>query len=485
MTNPQDHPRHRFSLAFQRRGTRFAILGLVIAAAVITLGLRRGPAPQYFTSTVTRGALTSTVQATGTVNAVTTVQVGSQISGQVQKLYVDFNSQVKKGQLIAQIDPTVYQNNVLSAKANLDQAQANVRSLAAQVGVARQTLAGAKAGIDQAQATWQDAKLVMDQTVPLFQQGIVSRQQRDQAVTTEAADHAAVQVAQAAAAQDIAKLAAAKAQLAQAKAQAEMQVAALKVAETNLGYCNIYSPIDGVVVNRAVDVGQTVAASFQTPTLFTIAQDLSKMQVDVQTDESDVGRIHPGDPATFTLDAFPNEVFHGAVSQVRMNATTVQNVVEYDVMVNFDNPGGRVFPGMTAYVQIPVAAVHNALLVPAAALRFQPPADQAQALLAAGGLAAKRMHGPSGAHAPNSAAGGAVAAAGAANLPTAQPETAVIWKLGAGGQLLPVQVHTGITNFTSTAVTVLHGSLQPGDKLVTGMVLKSQGLSPMAARRFR
>lgn len=470
MAQPEETRIRRFSL--HRRGTRYGVLGVVIAAVVITLGLHRSAPPQYFTTAVTRGALTSTVQATGTVNAVTTVQVGSQISGRVEKLLVDFNSPVKKGQLVAQIDPTVYENEVNSAQANLEQAQANTRSLAANVGVAQQAIAGAQASIAQAEATWKDAKLVLEQTLPLYQQGIVSRQQRDQAVATEAADHAAVQAAQAALGQDQAKLTAAKAQLAQAKAQAQMQAAALKVAETNLNYCNIYSPINGVVVNRAVDVGQTVAASFQTPTLFTIAQDLSKMQVDVQTDESDVGRIHTGDPATFTLDAFPNEVFHGAVSQIRMNPTTVQNVVEYDVMINFDNPGGRVFPGMTAYVQIPVASVQKALLVPAAALRFEPPAAQAQALLAENGMAPRKApNGPS--------------ARPPAGEPTARPETAVLWKLGSGGQLVPVRVHTGITNFTSTAVTVLQGSLQPGDRLVTGMVMKSQGLSPMAARRFR
>lgn len=472
----RNHPRFHLN-----RRARYGVVGLVAVAVVITLGLRRSPPAQYFTSPVTRGSLTSTVQATGAVQAVTTVNVGAQISGLVQKLLVDFNSPVKKGQLIAQIDPTVYQNEVTSAQANLDQAQANVRSLAANVGVAQQTLVGARAAIAQAQATWEDAKLVMDQTVPLYQQGIFSKQQRDQAVTTEAADRAAVQVAQANAAQDQAKVVAAQAQLAQAKAQAEMQAAALKVAETNLGYCNIYSPINGVVVNRAVDVGQTVAASFQTPTLFTIAQDLSKMQVDVQTDESDVGRIHVGDPAAFTLDAFPNEIFHGAVSQVRMNATTVQNVVEYDVMVNFDNPGGRVFPGMTAYVNIPVATVHNQLLAPAAALRFQPqlPAAQVRALLEQNGIASPRAGSAAGRGAGASQAGNA-----AAPMPTERADTAVLWKLGAGNQLIPVRVGTGITNFTSTAVTVLQGSLAPGDRLVTGMVMKSQGLSPMAARRF-
>ncbi|MGH9533235.1 MAG: efflux RND transporter periplasmic adaptor subunit [Terriglobales bacterium] len=463
------------------RQARYGVLALLVAIAAVTLGLRRSSPAQYFSAAVTRGNLTATVQASGTVQAVTTVNVGAQISGLVQKLLVDFNSPVKKGQLIAQIDPTVYQNNVLSAKANLDQAEANVRSLQANVGVAEQTLVGAKASIQQAQATWEDAKLVMDQTVPLYQQGIFSKQQRDQAVTTEAADRAAVQVTAAAAAQDQAKLVAAQAQLVQAKAQAEMQVAALKVAETNLGYCNIYSPIDGVVVDRAVDVGQTVAASFQTPTLFTIAQDLSKMQVDVQTDESDVGRIHVGDPATFTLDAFPNEVFRGAVSQVRMNATTVQNVVEYDVMVNFDNPGGQVFPGMTAYVNIPVATVHNELLVPAAALRFKPelPPAQLQALLERYGMAPRRRQ--TAAAAPGAAGG----AAAAAQDPVRRADTAMLWKLGPGNQLVPVRVQTGITNFTDTAVTVLRGSLAAGDKLVTGMVVKSKGLSPMTGGRFR
>ncbi len=469
---------------FKSRRSRFALLILVAAIAAVTLALRRSSPPQYFTAKVVRGNLTATVQATGSVNAVTTVQVGSQISGRVEKLLVDFNSPVKQGQLIAQIDPTVYQNEVRSAQANLDQAQANVRSLQANVGVAAQTLAGAQAAVQQAQATWQGAKLIMDQTVPLFEQGIMSRQQRDQAVTTEAADRAAVQVAQAAVAQNQAKLTAARAQLAQAKAQAEMQVAALKVAQTNLGYCNIYSPIHGVVVNRAVDVGQTVAASFQTPTLFTIAQDLSKMQVDVQTDESDVGRIHEGDAATFTLDAFPNQVFHGVVSQIRMNATTVQNVVEYDVMVNFDNPGGKVFPGMTAFVNIPVATVHQQLLAPAAALRFKPEMTPAAlaAVLQRHGLAER--HGPPVAGAEPAAHAVAARQAGAVS-PVRRSDIAILWKLGPKRQLIPVRVRTGITNFTDTAITVLQGSLAPGDELVTGMVIKSKGFTPMLGGRVR
>jgi HlyD family secretion protein len=467
---------------FKSRRSRYALLILVAVIVAVTLGLRRSAPPRYFTAKVVRGNLTATVQATGTVNAVTTVQVGSQISGRINKLFVDFNSPVKQGQLIAQIDPTVYQNQVLSAQANLDQAQANVRSLQANVGVAAQTLAGAKAAVQQAQATWQGAKLIMDQTVPLYQQGIMSRQQRDQAVTTEAADLAAVHVAQAAVAQNQAKLTAAQAQLAQAKAQAEMQAAALKVAQTNLDYCSIYSPINGVVVNRAVDVGQTVAASFQTPTLFTIAQDLSKMQVDVQTDESDVGNIHVGDAATFTLDAFPNEVFHGVVSQIRMNATTVQNVVEYDVMVNFDNPGGRVFPGMTAYVNIPVATVREHLLAPAAALRFKPQMTAAalEAVLQRYGMAEPRARAAASAVPAARAAGGPPASAVS---PVRRSDIAVLWKLGPKRELIPVRVQTGITDFTDTAITVLRGSLAPGDELVTGMVVKSKGFTPMLGGR--
>jgi HlyD family secretion protein len=275
---------------------------------------------------------------------------------------------------------------------------------------------------------------------------------------------------------------AANAQVAQAGAQVAQKRAALTVAKTNFDHTIIRSPINGTVVARNVDVGQTVAASLQAPTLFTIAEDLSKMQVQVATDESDVGQIRTGQPVTFTVDAFPHETFRGTVAQIRMNATTVQNVVTYTTIVNFDNPDMKLFPGMTAYVSVPVATATDVLKVPNSALRYKPElqADQVSALLAKAGIAApqsggKKMHGQNGA---------AAAQSGVAPTRAAGQDVAVVWKLGKDKSLEPVQVRTGITDHTFTAVSqVLKGSLNPGDELVAGSASATQkasaGTSPM------
>ncbi|HZT73181.1 MAG TPA: efflux RND transporter periplasmic adaptor subunit [Terriglobales bacterium] len=501
------------------RGVQIGIVVLIIIVGLITLAFTRKSAPQYFTAKVTKGDIVSTVQATGTVNALKTVQVGSQISGRIVKLFVDFNSRVKQGQLIAQIDPTVYENQVAQAKADLQNAEASVRSGEAMVGVQQAAVATAKANVEKAEAALHDATLVQERTMSLFQQGIDSQQQRDDAVAAYNTDLADLHAQQAAEAQAEANLRSAMAQVAAAKAQVAIKQGALRVAETNLSYCNIYSPIDGVVVNRAVDVGQTVAASFQTPTLFTIAQDLTKMQVDTQTDESDVGRLKVGDPATFTVDAFPNEIFHGRVAQIRMNATTVQNVVEYDTVIDFDNPGERVFPGMTAYVNIPSAIVHDQLEVPNAALRFKPDLkpDQMRELLAKYGMGGGAANGNGGTATARAGANGGAAAGGGTpgggprygsaqrmgggqgfgggqrpggnragggagpSDVTFHASTALIWKLGPNKELIPVRIRTGITDFTNTAVMrVLKGSLEPGDLVVTGQVVqRSMGGPPM------
>ncbi len=480
--------------------------GILIVILVGGWGIHRMTAKaqaQIFTANVRRGNLTSIVQATGTVTALTTVLVGSQISGRIVKLYVDFNSHVKKGQLLAEIDPTIYENTVRQDEANLANTRANVQALSATIQVDQQAAVSKKAGVAQAKAGLSQARLDYERELPLYKQGIISAQQRDQVVATYQGDLAAVQAAQAGYDQAIAQIKSAQAQLLQAQAQVKQQQAVLRIARTNLGYCRIYSPIDGVVVNRAVEIGQTVAASFQTPTLFTIAQDLSKMYVDVQTDESDVGRLKVGDPAQFTVDAFPNQVFHGRIAQVRMNATTVQNVVEYDTIVDFNNPGNRVFPGMTAYIRIPVAEAHDRLLVPNTALSFHPPLPGAQvhALLAQYGIsqsggksrrggagAAVHGFGGRGGHADPRPGGNARPQG---PRPGEQPavtstasSTAVIWKLGPKKSLIPVMIRTGITDFTDTAVErVIKGSLAPGDKIIIGELLPSSSSSPFGGRR--
>ena len=246
----------------------------------------------------------------------------------------------------------------------------------------------------------------------------------------------------------------------QAKAQVSQKEAVLAVSRTNLDHTIIRSPIDGIVVARNVDVGQTVAASLQAPTVFTIAQDLTKMQLYAKTDESDVGRVRVGQYVTFRVDAFPKEIFKGVVTQMRMNATTVQNVVTYDAIIDFANPDLKLFPGMTAYVTIPVATVGDVVKLPNAALRFKAPysPEQTQALLAKAGIDD---------------------AAPAGKAPRA--ESAVVWRLSRGNALEPVKVSLGITDHAYTDISSgLGGRLKPGDEVVTTAI---QSKSPAGARR--
>src|SRR5215469_15714568 len=304
---------------------------LIIAVVVVVIGLLvamrlgRNDSPAYYTSAVEIGDIKQVVEATGTINAVITVQVGSQVSGVISELHADFNSQVNKGDLIARIDPALFEGALAQAKADLQNAEANV--------------AVAIANTANAKSSQVQMKTDYGRSIDLTKTGAMSKQGFDQAkANTEKAD---------------AQVAAAEAQEQQARAQVELKRAAVEVAQTNLDYTTIRAPIDGTVVARNVDVGQTVATSLQAPTLFTIAQDLTKMLVYAKTDESDVGAIHTGQTATFKVDAFPNETFKGQISQVRLNAATVQNVVTYTTVVDFDNPQLKLFPGMTAYVSIP------------------------------------------------------------------------------------------------------------------------------------
>ena len=444
---------------------KWFILALLAVAVGLfaAFGLSRKEKPQYFTSKVERGDVRDVVEATGTINAVITVQVGSQVSGTIQKLFVDFNSRVKQGQVIAQIDPALFQGTLLQAKADLENAKAN--------------LASAKANLEKSRATAVQSKADYQRTVGLAKDGVMSQQQLDLAKATwESAD---------------AQVSASDAQVIQAAAQVQQKQAAVEVAQTNLNYTTIRSPIDGTVVARSVDVGQTVAASLQAPTLFTIAQDLTKMQVYVSTDESDVGNIKPGMPASFKVDAFPKEVFRGQVSQVRLNATTVQNVVTYTTVVDFDNPELKLFPGMTAYVTLPVATAENILKMPNGALRYRPdlPADELKALFKKYSVDA-----PAGRSGAVSAEGGAPRAAG--SRPAAgggaapkepRSDSAIVWKLLADGSLQPVKIKTGITDHTYTVIAqVLQGGeLKEGDELVTGaQTAKASGArNPMAPGR--
>jgi HlyD family secretion protein len=279
-----------------------------------------------------------------------------------------------------------------------------------------------------------------------------------------------------------AQVAGAEAQELQARAQVEQKRAAVQVAQTNLDYTTIRAPIDGTVVARTVDVGQTVAASLQAPTLFTIAQDLTKMQVYAKTDESDVGGMKGGQKVTFKVDAYPRETFTGTVSQVRMNSTVVQNVVTYDTIIEFDNPELKLFPGMTAYVSIPVATVTNVVKVPNAALRFKPdlPPNELRALYQKFGIPEESEGLPSGNDAKASGAGRGPKAEDVSRAPTKpatgpKNEARIVWKFVSGRTLEPVRIRTGITDHTNTELLqTLNGSVKPGDALVTG-VAQSRG----------
>ena len=439
-----------------KRHWLIASLVVVAIAVFAAFQFKGNEKPQYFTRKVDRGDIGEVVEATGTINAVTTVQVGSQVSGTISRLNADFNSRVKKGQVVAQIDPSLFEGALLQAKADLANAKAN--------------LVASQANLEKAQATAVQTKADYERTSGLTKEGVMSQQQLDLAKANADSADAAVS--------------AAKATITQAIAQAQQKQAAVTVAQTNLDYTTIHAPIDGTVIARNVDVGQTVAASLQAPTLFTIAQDLTKMQVYASTDESDVGMIHTGQIVTFKVDAFPKDSFTGRVSQVRLNATTVQNVVTYNTIIDFDNPEMKLFPGMTAYITIPVADVTNALRVPNGALRYKPDlaADQVRALYKKYGLTsgqpmgaqaeANPGSGNSGAsgrqqraHAQGAQGGGAAGA----QQHTPRVDVSVIWKLRPDNTLEPVRIRTGITDHTVTEVAqVLNGQLNQDDELVTG-----------------
>jgi len=288
------------------------------------------PGAQYKTAKVGRGDITATVSATGKVNAVVTVQVGSQVSGTIQRLFADFNSIVKKDQVVAQIDPSLFQ---------------------AQVEQARAKMANDGANVEKARVVMVDAKRNLGRMEELLSKNLVSQSDKDAAQT--AFDSAL-------------------AGMKSAEAQVVQDQASLKLAETNLNYTTIRSPVDGIVISRNVDVGQTVAASLQAPTLFTIAQDLTEMQVDTSVDEADIGKVRVDQEAEFTVDAYPENPFHGKVHDIYNQPLIVQNVVTYDAIIRVKNPDLKLKPGMTANISIKVGQSKDAIKVSNAALRFSP-----------------------------------------------------------------------------------------------------------------
>lgn len=376
-------------LSSRRTGRRLSwFISILTLLAIVGIGAwywwtAGAPPVQYKTALVDRGPITSIVTATGTVNPVVSVQVGSQVSGKITQLMADFNSVVTKGHVLATIDPQPFQARVSQARASLKSGRGN--------------LAKAKNMVNQ-------RKLELDRMTTLLRQQFVSQADLDLAATNFRDAKAQVEVAQ---------------------AQVDQAVATLASAELDLGYTMIYSPVNGIVVSRNVDVGQTVAASFQTPTLFVIAQNLTQMQVDTNVSESDIGGVAEGKPANFRVDAYPKQFFEGAVTQVRNAPISIQNVVTYDVVITVDNRELKLKPGMTANVTIVTDKKDNPLRVPNGALRFRMPAV------------------------------------------TVDRKVTQVWVMDQGKQVRQMAVTTGIADSLFTEVT--EGTLKEGDTVILGI----------------
>ncbi len=385
-------------------------IALIAVLAVAACG-RKQAAP-WRTDPVTRGPVSEVVNATGDVSAIVTVNVGSQVSGIIDKLYVDFNSKVKKDQLLATLDPRLFQ-------AQLEKAEAS--------------LASAKANVEKAQAAYADSVRIANRQQELRQQGLISQADLDTALATRD--------------QNAAGLSASKATVLQAKADRDM-------AATNLAFTRIRSPIDGIVVSRSVDVGQTVAAAFQAPTLFLIANDLTKMQILANIDEADVGKVREGLEAKFTVDAYPGETFTGMIRDVRQAPNTIQNVVTYPAVIDAPNPDRKLRQGMTASVNITAARKDDSLRVSNAALRWKP--DESTAPEAA---PPQRPGGTPQARTASAAARGA--RDGAQQAPG---RAGRVYKLE-NGKPVPVNIRVGLSDGQRTEV--IEG-LSEGDRVIVG-----------------
>ncbi|MFZ2627258.1 MAG: efflux RND transporter periplasmic adaptor subunit [Rugosibacter sp.] len=421
-------------IRFGRLPLAVLVLVVLIAAYATWHFSAAKDAPAYKLAKLEAGPITASVSATGTLNPVVSVQVGSQVSGQITEILVDFNSPVKAGQLIARIDPDTFTQRVRQAEADMD--------------AARATLAVQQAQVAQAQANLLEAQRDFTRKQQLVEKKFVSAADRDKAQTTRDAAAAALQLAQA--------------QLLNGQAQVRQRQALLVQAQVDLQRTSIRSPVDGVVVKRSVDMGQTVAASLQAPELFIIAKNLTDMQVETSVDEADVGRIQPGQHASFTVDAFPGRHFTGEVRQVRKAASIVSNVVSYTVVISAANPDLILLPGMTANVRIVTAHKDNALKVANAALRFRP----ASLKDAANGDARdeKAAQNKTSAVPPARPAGSTL---GVPTFPTATGLLGRLWVVGSDGAPQSVDVRLGLSDGGMTEI--LTDTLKAGSEVITGL----------------
>ncbi len=479
---------------------------------------------QYLTARVERGNLRNTVTATGTLQAVTTVQVGSQASGTISALYADFNSIVHKGQVVAQLDPAVSKAQVDQARANLQQANASLQLARAAVtnsraGVsdaqakglaAKSTAQNSQAGVSSAQANLavlkaqqDDAMSYLKQQESLLKGGVVPQRDYDVALTAykaaearynqaaaqlnqavyseQSAAGAGIASSQAQVQQSQAQVQQSQAGVQQAQAQVKQAEAALRLAEVNLAHTTITSPIDGIVVSRAVDIGQTVAASLSAPTLFTIANDLTQMQVIANIDQADIGLVEQAKSVKFSVDAFPGKDFDGKIQQMRLNPTNVQNVVTYNVVIDVSNPEQKLKPGMTANLTITIDERNNVLKVPNSSLRFTPQDATGQKTgnsAAAGnsnGQGRRRQtdnaNAPANANSAASPGSDTESRFAPPTAPVLSGQTRLVWVLGADGKPQSRRIKVGLTDGASTEV--VEGNLQEGEMVITGQTLTS------------
>jgi HlyD family secretion protein len=443
------------------------------------------PNVKYRLSKVERGDITAYVSATGTLNPVIMVQVGTQVSGTVKKLFADFNSTVVPGQQLAELDQATFRAKVVQAEANLDTTRAevkntlaNVHNVRASIETARADVGSRAAQLEKARVTIVDTKRILDRQRALFERSLLPRSEVETAQTAYDTAVAQYNAAQAELESAEAKLHAARAQLGAAEAQvekAQAQVhqaqAALDQTKVDLDRTIIRSPVIGTVISRSVDVGQTVAASLQAPTLFTIAQDLTKMQVDTNVSEADIGQVVVGQQATFTVDAYPGQVMRGTVREIRSAPIIVQNVVNYNAVIAVDNPDLKLRPGMTATVSILVAQRHHVLKIPKTALRFQPqltPQEREQF------ITTFQQH--QAMHAPDNT--------GAARR-RAWQNTPKVWTLTPEGTLLPITIRLGINDDQFSELQ--DGDVQEGQALIIGLHEKdgrgASGARPGATSR--